>query len=173
MSPGVSKRIGPLPRALLFLCIFGALSFGWSAQRGTRLESIAVHTITVRPAAFFANLLTPSVQARAVDSSLRAPGGGLNILNGCEGFDAVFLLIAAFAVAPLNWKSRVLGLLLGTAVAFVINQARILALFYAYRKDPTLFDFLHATVAPIAVITTTAGFFYVWLRSNAQLAKPR
>jgi len=73
------------------------------------------------------------------------------------------LLCAAFAVAPLTWRSRLLGLLAGIAVVFAINQARILLLFYAYRADHTLFDPLHALVTPIAVVLLVAAYFYAWL----------
>ena len=31
------------------------------------------------------------------EASIRAPGGGLNILNGCEGTEVMFLLMAACA----------------------------------------------------------------------------
>jgi len=122
-----------------------------------------VHDATVRPAAWLVNLLTPDVQAKAVKFSLRAPGGGLNILNGCEGLDALFLLIAAFLVAPLSWRSRLVGLAFGVPFVFVVNQARILGLFYAYRADRTLFDPLHGMVAPIVVVLLVAFYYYVWV----------
>ena len=95
--------------------------------------------------------------------SINAPGGGLNVLNGCEGTEALFLLLAAFLVAPLPWRSRFGGFLLGVGMVFVVNQLRILALFYAYRADHALFDPLHGTVAPILVILLVAGYFYGWL----------
>jgi len=113
------------------------------------------------------NLLTPSVHVQAVEFTLRAPGGGLNILNGCEGMEALLLLFAAFAVAPLQWRSRLRGFLVGTLVVFAVNQARILTLFYAYRADHTLFDPLHSIVTPIGVVLAVAGYFYGWLVYSA------
>jgi exosortase/archaeosortase family protein len=150
-------------RAAGFLALFTVLQLGWQGLRGSAVEHAVIHDGTVRPAAFLVNLLTPAAGASAVDFTLRAPGGGLNIQNGCEGLEALFLLFAAFVVAPISWRSRWRGLLLGCAVVFIINQARILVLFYAYRADHGLFDPLHATVAPIAVILLVCAYFYAWL----------
>lgn len=54
--------------------------------------------------------------------------------------ELVFLLIAGFVVAPLAGRSRILGVLAGIPLIYVLNQARILALFYSNRNDPDLFD---------------------------------
>ncbi|HKT73404.1 MAG TPA: exosortase/archaeosortase family protein [Steroidobacteraceae bacterium] len=150
-------------RGLLFLLIFTALQLGWQAARGTWLEQVVIHDVTVSPAAAAVNFLTPDAHALAIKFSINAPGGGLNVLNGCEGTEALFLLLAAFLVAPLPWRSRFGGFLLGVGMVFVVNQLRILALFYAYRADHALFDPLHGTVAPILVILLVAGYFYGWL----------
>lgn len=49
----------------------------------------------------------------------------------------------------------------------MVNQARILTLFYAFRSSPSLFDALHATVTPIAVVIPVCCYFYAWLaRAN-------
>ena len=161
-------------RALAFLLVFAALSIAWTAARDSSFASAVVHQGTVRPAAWIINLLTPAAQARAVDSTIRAPGGGINILNGCEGLDALFLLIAAFCAAPLSPRTRAAGLLIGLVVVFAVNQARILALFYAYRAEPALFQPLHGTVLPIAVVLLVSGYFHAWLRVAERVpARPR
>ena len=143
--------------------MFTSLQFSWQALQGSAIERFIIHDGTVVPAASFVNLITPDVHASAVDSAVHAPGGGLNILNGCEGMEALFLLFAAFAIAPIAWRSRWVGLLLGIAVVFIVNQARILLLFYAYRADHALFDPLHGIVTPIAVVLAVSAYFYVWL----------
>ena len=107
-----------------------------------------------------------------MEFSIRAPGGGLNILNGCEGLEALFLLIAAFAVAPLTWQAKLLGAGLGVLVVFAVNQARILVLFYAYRADHALFDQLHSTVTPIAVVLLVSAYFYVWFNHAERRSSP-
>jgi exosortase/archaeosortase family protein len=159
-------------RALGFLAIFFSLQWFWNITHDTAIEYAVIHGATVQPAAWLVNLLTPGIQAQAIGFTLSAPGGGLNILNGCEGLEALFLLWAAFVMAPLTWRSRLWGLLLGIAVVFVVNQARILLLFYAYRADRSLFDPLHSTVTPIAVIVLVSFYFYLWLYLARRHAQP-
>jgi len=154
-------------RVALFLLIFTVLMLGWDASRGGAVERLVVHDATVRPAAWLANLLTPAVHVRAVGSSLRAPGGGLNILNGCEGVDALCLLVAAFLVAPLPRGARTSGLLRGIGLLYAVNQGRILLLFYAFRRDAALFATLHGTVTPILVVLLLAAYFHFWLGRHA------
>lgn len=152
-------------RAMGMLLIFAPLQLSWQWLQGSAVQWAIVHDGTVRPAAQLANWITPGIGASAVRFTLHAPGGSLNILNGCEGVEAVFLLAAAFAVAPLSLRSRMLGFISGTAFVFVVNEVRILALFYASRSDHALFDLLHGTVTPVAVILLVCGYFYAWLRS--------
>ena len=153
---------GWIGRGILFLAIFAPLQIAWQALRETQLGWLIVHNGTVRPAVQLVNWLTPSVHARAVGFSLAAPGGGLNILNGCEGMEALFMLAAAFAVAPIPRGARAAGFLLGIPLVFVANQARILSLFYAFRSDAALFDTLHGAVTPIAIIAVITCYFYAW-----------
>jgi len=152
-----------VPRAIAFLLLFVLLQLAWQGARGTIIQRLVVDDGTVAPAAFLANLLTPAVHAQAKQSSITAVGGGLDIENGCEGLDALFLLAAAMLVAPIAGRMRAIGILIGTGVVFLLNQARILALFYAYRADHALFDLLHGTVTPIVVVLLVLGFFYGWL----------
>ena len=147
----------------MFLLLFMALQLGWQAVRGGAVERAVIHGGIVVPAAFLVNVLTPAIGAHAVDFTLQASGGGLNIQNGCEGLEVLFLLFAAFVVAPLDWRSRWHGLLLGSVVVLVINQARILVLFYAYRADRALFDPLHAAITPIAMVLLVYAYFYAWI----------
>lgn len=162
-AAGARSWRSSIVRLMIFSIVFAALQLGWQSLRGGGVEYAVIHDATVRPAVFAVNYLTPDVAARAVKFSLHAPGGGLNVLNGCEGLEALFLLAAACVVAPISMMSRLAGLLLGLPVVFIVNQARIVALFYAYRDDPQLFYSLHATVAPIIVVVCVAAYFYGWL----------
>ncbi|MDL2337719.1 MAG: archaeosortase/exosortase family protein [Pseudomonadota bacterium] len=153
-----------LRRALAFVLVFMALQAGWEAARGSWVERLWVNELTVRSAAAAIDLLTPEVNAVPQGSRIVAPGGGLNVLFGCEGTDVVFMLAAAFAVFPMPVRMRVLGLLTGWIWVFVLNQVRIAALFYSFRADRGLFDLLHTTAAPLVMIASTGLFFHLWLR---------
>jgi exosortase family protein XrtM len=172
MAPPASPLRSLLPRAGVLLLLFAAMQVSWEQLRGGVLEHAVVHHGTVRPAAGLIRLITPDIQVSAVQFSLKAPGGGLNVRNGCEGVEALFLLFAAFAVAPLSWHARAGGLLFGIAIAFCVNELRVVTLFYAWRADPGLFDLLHGTVTPIVTILLVCGYYHAWLSRFARRAAP-
>ena len=93
--------------------------------------------------------------------------GGLNIVNGCDGTDMLFLLCAAFVAIPLRLRARVAGVALGGAIVYALNQVRVLALLYTQRGDPALFDVLHGYLAPLIMVVVLALYFQVWTRRVA------
>jgi exosortase family protein XrtM len=146
----------------LFLCVFAGLHLSYQSLRGTAVERLMVHTLTVRPAAWLVGKLTPQLYAVADGPTLRTSAGALNVRAGCEGTEVLFLLLAALVIAPIDWRRKPLGMLLGTALVLALNQARILALFYSVLRDRELFDLLHGYVLPVALIVLTGIFFYWW-----------
>jgi exosortase family protein XrtM len=156
-----------LAAAALFAAVFCALQLGWQALGDTVVHRLVVDHATVGVSVVLINTLTPAVHAVGAGTAVHAPGGGLNIVNGCDGTETWFLLCAAFAAASLSWRARALGLAFGTVVVFAVNQVRILALFYANRSDPEMFNLLHAIVGPIVVIVAVACFFYAWMAHHA------
>lgn len=156
--------------AAIFLTVFALLQWAWNESRGTRIESLVVDTATVAPAAMLINLITPQVQATARGAKLHAPGGGLNVLNGCEGTEIAFLLLAAFCAYPMPWRRRLIGFALGLGVVFSLNIARILVLFYAFREQRAWFEPLHTLILPAVLVAAVALYFHAVIRSGT--AKP-
>lgn len=147
----------------LFLGAFALLQWGWTEARGSWIERLVVDRMTVRTAASLINAFDPTVAVQAVGSRLKAAGGGINILNGCEGIEVVFLLAGAMLAVPMAWRARLLGIIVGSGVVFVLNQGRVIGLFYAFRSDRALFDTLHGVVAPLLMILVAGMFFVAWL----------
>jgi exosortase/archaeosortase family protein len=151
---------------LLFAMVFGVLQTSWWAARGTAMERAVIHTATVVPAAALVGWIDPALEARPRGATIEARGGGLNVLRGCEGVEILFLLVAALVALPLGWKRRAVALLLGTLMVFVLNQARIVALFFAWRVDRTLFEVLHSLALPALLVIAVTVF--VHLTAGAQ-----
>lgn len=169
-GPLYSRR-AVLTRVVFFIAAFASLQAGYDAARDTWLERLVVDQATVRPAAWLINAAAPTVDVEAAGTRLRAPGGGINIMNGCEGTEVAFLMIAALLVAPaISLRQRVIGMVTGTAGVFLLNQARVIALFFAFRNDKALFDVLHGTVAPLLLVLGTAAFFTLWVNTHAPSA---
>lgn len=154
--------------ALVFAIVVVLLQWGWGAARGTAIERAVIDDATVMTVASMINTWTPEAQALAVGASIKAPGGGINILNGCEGTEVLFLLIAGLVAYPMSWRWRAIGTVAGMAYVFVLNQLRLLALFYSYRTDRTLFDLLHGLIAPMLLIAMSLAFMVLVIRLDAR-----
>lgn len=156
----------PLVRALLFFAVFLALQWAWSSARGTPIERVVIDHATVRTAQWLIGLVDPSLEVIASGSRLIASGGGINILNGCEGTEVLFMLLAALAASAMSWRMRLAGALWGTLLVFSLNQVRVLALFFAFRSDRQWFDLLHGLVAPLVLVALAMLFFLYWQESH-------
>jgi exosortase family protein XrtM len=164
-APG-PHRVRWIGRTVLFLCVFWALQSAWESVRGGPIEHWVVHDATVVAAAQIIDRLTPAIEVEASGATLLARGGGLRVLRGCEGVEAWFLLLAALTAAPMRWRRRITGMLFGTALVYVVNQLRIVALFYLYRLDRDLFAAMHGAVAPLLVVVIVGLFFRTWLHRS-------
>jgi len=155
----------PLPfivYVLLFFGIFGGLQLAWEQLRNTGAERLMIEVLLVRPAVWLINGFTPQVGAIANGSFIEAAGGGLQVVSACTGTEIYFMLTAAMVAFPLPWRARVIGTGIGLLFVFVLNHARILALFYAYRAAPVVFDYLHSIFIPIVLVLLTALFVLWW-----------
>lgn len=165
----------PMPvwvSALVFLALFFILQMSYDACRGTSFEHFILGDLTVAPTAAAINLLTPAVHVKALGNQLIAPGGGITVLKGCEGTEIMFMLVAAFASIAMPWRHRLSGLALGILLVFCLNQLRLVTLFYVYRSDPSLFNLLHGTVAPILLILCVALYTLYWMDDHHDESQP-
>jgi exosortase/archaeosortase family protein len=167
---GAAKPLPLWASALLFLAVFFVLEIGYDLGRGSSFEHFVIGDLTVSPTAAVINVLTPDIGVRVSGNQLLAAGGGITVLKGCEGIEVMFMLVAAFAAVVMPWRRRLAGLGLGLLLVFCLNQLRLVGLFYAYRSDPWLFDLLHGTLAPIALVMAVATFFLLWLQPAGSVA---
>lgn len=150
------------------------LQMGWNRAGGGPLERWVIDCATVRTSVAIINTLTPHVAAVAHGPSILAASAGVNVRNGCEGTEIFFLLLAALLAYPFTWSVRLLGALAGALYVFLINQVRLVALFYAIRNDPGLFGQLHGVIAPLALVGCTVAFFVMLRRwDQARQRVPR
>jgi exosortase H (IPTLxxWG-CTERM-specific) len=94
----------------------------------------------------------------------------VNINNGCNGVEAMLILLACIVAFPASLKARITGLLLGALAVQVLNAVRILTLYLLGAYHPRLFDVFHTAVWQIVIILAAIGFFLAW---SARVAPSR
>lgn len=175
----MSDTIVPVPHQRLWrmgliflLCMYG-LQWAWGLARGSSIERIVIEQATVGTTAALIQCVDPELHVVPQGARLLAPGGGLNVYNGCEGTELLFLLVAALLAYPFSWRWRLTGLGAGLLFVFVLNQVRLLLLFYSFRTDRQLFAQLHGLVAPLLLMALTLAFVAWLIRQDARTrAKP-
>lgn len=102
------------------------------------------------------------ISAAASGTIIRSAIFALDIRNGCNGVEAVVLLLAAVAAFPASIMDRAKGLLLGLLFVQVVNVIRLVMLFWLGAYHRSVFDLFHVTVWQTVIVLVTFAFFYVW-----------
>jgi len=151
-----------------FIAVFFILEMLYLGSRGTPVERLVIDQLTVAPSAKLIAWMTPQEGVIARSHSLMSSYVHLSVLNGCEGTEAILMLAAAILVFPRNRRSKLLGIISGGVLIFIINQMRIVALYYCLRFDRSLFEMLHGYVAPMVVIGAVGLYFIYWTSGAKQ-----
>ena len=101
---------------------------------------------------------------------IRSPRFAVNINNGCNGVEAMLILLASILAFPASLKARATGLFLGALAVQLLNAIRIITLYLLGAYQPRLFDIFHTAVWQIVIILAAIGFFLLW---SARVAPSR
>jgi len=124
-------------------------------------NQIYFHTLTV-PAAQIIHWLAPAELVRAEQNLLTSSRATLEIVRGCDGSGALFLLLAAIATFPARPRAKLIGAGLGTLIIFTLNLQRIVALYFIQAYHPRWFLPVHLYAAPILLVIAVALWFLYW-----------
>jgi len=112
-------------------------------------------------AGFISGIASGSVEASR--TYLHHPDFSVNIKKGCDGIIATIILVSACIAFPSTWKMKVLGILSGYLLIFILNIARILLLFsLGVHGEMELFNLVHVYVAQFIVIVGAMVFWIYW-----------
>jgi exosortase H (IPTLxxWG-CTERM-specific) len=98
---------------------------------------------------------------------LRSPSFAVNIRNGCNGVEAMVILLAAIVAYPAPWRARAIGLALGIVVIQLVNLVRVVALFLTGAYMPRFFDSSHTLVWQTVVILVALLVWVFWAKRFA------
>lgn len=165
MTPDTMRPPGRFRAGWFLLLFVGAYAvlhalYFWVPDQVLR-DVIHYHGI-VQPGATLIGLVSPDEQVSAVQGTLRSPRATLNIVRGCDGAGVAFLLIAAVAAFGAGWRQKLAGVLAAIALTYVLNQARIVVLYYVAAYRYGWFDVLHNYFIPTFIIVVACIFFAWW-----------
>jgi len=95
-------------------------------------------------------------------TTIFSSGFSVDVRNGCNGVEAILILVAAMVAYPASLQARLLGILLGSVALEILNVIRIVSLYLLGFYNRELFDLFHSAVWQVLIILASVGIFVVW-----------
>lgn len=111
-----------------------------------------------------------ATSGKVVRSTLN--GFAVSIEPGCNGVEAMMVLLAAILAFPAPLLYKLQGLLWGFIAIQGMNLLRIISLFYLGQWSQTLFDWAHLYVWQALIMLDALIAFLIWIRYLPNTPEP-
>ena len=102
------------------------------------------------------------IEAYASGTRISYELGSLNVLTGCNGVEALLILVAAFLAFPSPWTRRLLGVLAGTVAIFGANLIRLVNLVVVAKFFPAWLEIFHIYIWQTLIVMIAFALFLSW-----------
>ncbi len=147
----------------IFAAVYLALYWGYLQIPEGVLDSHVYYLGITVPSAALINLISPVDAATAIGSRIVFGSSSLEIVRGCDGAGAYFLLVSAIAGMSTSWRRLVAGILAATVFIYTLNLTRILVLYFVLTRRAEWFAPLHSYVFPTLFVLAAIVFFAAWV----------
>jgi exosortase H (IPTLxxWG-CTERM-specific) len=151
-------------REMVFLILFlGLLGAGFALLSYAPVNDHLVEPFTALVAKASGGALRLLGQPVEMDGTvIRGPRFAVNIRNGCNGLETLIIFVSAVLAFPAPWRSRILGLVLGSVAIQAINLVRVVALYFTGAYAPAWFDSSHTVIWQTIVILCGVLLWVFW-----------
>ena len=88
----------------------------------------------------------------------------VEIAAGCNGVEAMILLVAAMLAFPSPWRYKLGGIVVGVIAIQALNLVRIVSLFFLGMWNETAFEWAHLYVWQALIMLDALVVFLLWIR---------
>lgn len=88
----------------------------------------------------------------------------ISIERGCNGVEAVIILVSAMLAFPAPWKHKLTGIGIGFVAIQALNLVRIISLFYLGQWSRLWFEWFHLYLWQALIVLDALVVFLIWLR---------
>ena len=147
---------------ILFVGCYALLNYGYFKIPVDLFMKIIYYHGVVTICADLINMLAPLEQVLAQQNHLLSAKADLEIVRGCDGAGVLFLVVSAIVAFPSTGRRKLIGLLLGIGLIYLINLLRISALYFIIAYQPDWFLLVHTYLAPTLMIIVGCCYFAWW-----------
>ncbi len=105
-----------------------------------------------------------TVQAQGIVLSNMTTGAAVSIQPGCNGVEAMIVVMAAIAATPAGWKHKLIGIGLGFVAIQALNLVRIISLFYLLQWNQAWFEWAHLYLWQALIMLDGLIVYLLWVR---------
>ncbi len=117
------------------------------------------HVCTGLVSMFDANVLAEGNVIRSTTN-----GFAIAIERGCNGIEAMIVLVAAVLAFPSPFRHKLVGLAIGFVAIQALNVVRIISLFYLGQWSMTAFEWFHLYIWQALIILDALVVWLIWLK---------
>lgn len=99
---------------------------------------------------------------------LSSPLFSINVSRGCDAIEAMALFVSTTLAFPMSWRIKIIGIMNGIILLFVLNLIRIITLFIAGIYKPNLFEILHVQIWPTIIIIIACLLWILLIKWNVR-----
>lgn len=161
------------PESLFLVKFLGLLVLFFAAVAPKPLNDRIVEPFTAgvaRAGGAVIGLLGEDVRMKG--TTIASSRFAVDIRNGCNGLETVFIFAAAVLAFPAPWKLRLAGLAAGTVLIQLFNLVRIASLYFIGLHFPKLFEESHVVVFQVLVVLFGVALFLLWAQRYALPPRP-
>jgi exosortase H (IPTLxxWG-CTERM-specific) len=153
---------------LRFFVLFMTLLIGLFSLRITNVMrdwvTVPVTGVLADISAFLIKLFDKDVVSYGVIIQSQSNGFAVQIAPGCDGIEAVIILVSAIVAFPSPWKHKLVGIAVGFVAIQALNLVRIISLFYLGQWNQTWFEWFHLYLWQALIILDALAVWLIWLR---------
>ena len=127
-------------------------------------------TAVAKVGGFTAHLFGEDV--KMVGTAIVSPRFAVNVRTGCNGLETIYIFFAGVLAFPAPWRRKLWGLLLGFLAIQLLNNVRIVSLFYIGVYFPQHFEDSHIVIWQAIVILFGVALFLFWADRYARPSRP-
>jgi exosortase H (IPTLxxWG-CTERM-specific) len=99
-------------------------------------------------------------------------GFAMAIEAGCNGVEAMLVLLAGILAFPASWRWKLAGLAAGVVAIQVLNIVRIVSLFYLGQWNGPWFDWAHLYLWQALIMLDALVVWLLWMRNAPPARAP-
>lgn len=111
---------------------------------------------------------------QAVGAAIGSNDFSIDIKNGCDGLEAIAILVSGILIFPATKRQKVNGLLWGIGTLLLLNIIRIAGLFIVgLNFSKQIFDIMHVQGGFIVFTIISVLILFTWMNWVIQTPKPQ